>query len=41
MLAATRAGMDVVFIPDLIGPDLETAERARVLGSLAEIPSLF
>lgn len=41
VLAAQRAGMDVVFIPDLIGPDQETARQARVLDSLAELPSLF
>lgn len=41
VVGAVRAGMDVVFIPDLLVADEETARLARVLGSLAEVPQLF
>ncbi len=38
VLAARRAGMEVVYIPDLLGPE---GVQARVLESLADLPSLF
>ncbi len=38
VLAARRAGMEVVYIPDLLGPE---GVEARVLASLAELPVLF
>ncbi len=41
VVAAVRAGMDVAFIPDLVDADAETAGRARVLRSLADLTTLF